>query len=80
MIVFQENVLSVDAATMIANIALVSNHIGAPRDGIVQIKGKNNSQGLVDMGIDKGIEEMANVKALFMLWWRSLCIRRWYFR
>ena len=64
MIVFQENVLSVDAATMIANIALVSNHIGAPRDGIVQIKGKNNSQGLVDMGIDKGIEEMANVKAL----------------
>lgn len=33
MIVFQENVLSVDAATMIANIALVSNHIGAPRDG-----------------------------------------------
>ena len=64
MIVFQENVLSVDAATMIGNIALVSNHIGAPRDGIVQIKGKNNSQGLVDMGIDKGIEEMANVKAL----------------
>ena len=64
MIVFQENVLSVDAATMIGNIALVSNHIGAPRNGIVQIKGKNNSQGLVDMGIDKGIEEMANVKAL----------------
>ena len=44
MIVFQQNVLSTEAAIMIGNIALLSGHIGSPRDGILQIKEKNNSQ------------------------------------
>ena len=64
MIVFQQNVLSVGAATMIADIALLSGHIGSPRDGIVMLKAKNNSQGLVDLGIKKGAEVMDGVKAL----------------
>ena len=64
MLVFQQNVVSVEAATMIANIALLSGHIGAPRDGILQIKAKNNSQGLIDMGIKAGAEAMDGVKAL----------------
>lgn len=64
MIVFQQNVVSVEVATMIANIALLSGHIGAPRDGILQIKAKNNSQGLIDMGIKAGAEAMEGVKAL----------------
>ena len=64
MVVFQQNVVSVEAATMIANIALLSGHIGAPRDGILQIKAKNNSQGLIDMGIKAGVEAMDGVKAL----------------
>lgn len=64
MIVFQQNVLSSDAATMIANIALLSGHIGSPRDGILQVKAKNNSQGLIDMGVKAGEEAMAGVKAL----------------
>ena len=64
MLVFQQNVVSVNVATMIANIALLSGHIGAPRDGILQIKAKNNSQGLVDMEIKAGVEAMKGVKAL----------------
>ena len=64
MLVFQQNVVSVEAAIMIANIALLSGHIGAPRDGILQIKAKNNSQGLIDMGVKDGVEAMDGVKAL----------------
>ncbi len=64
MLVYQQNVVSVDAATMISNIALLSGHIGSPRDGILQIKAKNNSQGLIDMGIKSGPESMDGVKAL----------------
>ncbi len=64
MIVFQQNVVSVDAATMIADIALLSNHIGSPRDGILVVKAKNNSQGLLDLGVKAGAEAMEGVKAL----------------
>ena len=64
MVVFQQNVVSVEIATMISNIALLSGHIGSPRDGILQIKAKNNSQGLIDMGIKAGVEAMDGVKAL----------------
>ena len=64
MIVYQQNNLTVDAATLIADIALVSGHIGTPRDGVLQVKAKNNSQGLVDMGITAGKEALEGVKAL----------------
>ena len=64
MIVFQQNVVSVDGATMIADIALLSNHIGSPRDGILVVKAKNNSQGLLDLGVKAGAEAMEGVKAL----------------
>ncbi len=66
MIVYQQNVVSVDAATLIADIAMLSGHIGAPRDGILQVKAKNNSQGLVDMGITAGKEALEGVKALIV--------------
>lgn len=64
MIVFQQNLATVEAATLLADIAVLSGHIGAPRDGILQVKAKNNSQGLVDMGIRAGKEAMKGVKAL----------------
>ena len=64
MIVFQQNVVSVETATILADIALLSGHIGSPRDGILQVKAKNNSQGLIDMGIKAGEEAMDGVKAL----------------
>ena len=66
MIVFQQNVLSVEAAEMIGMIALLSGHIGKPRDGILEVKPKNNSQGLVDMGISAGAEAMEGVKGLLI--------------
>ncbi len=64
MIVFQQNNLSKAAATLVADIALLSGHIGNPRDGILQVKPKNNSQGLIDMGIKNGACAMEGVKAL----------------
>ena len=64
MFVFQRNNVSVEAAKMIADIALLSGHIGGARDGILQILPKNNSQGLIDLGIKAGAEAMDGVKAL----------------
>ncbi|QEK11397.1 molybdopterin-dependent oxidoreductase [Crassaminicella thermophila] len=53
MIVFDQNNITPDAAKLIANIAVISGHIGKARSGIIQLKPNNNSQGLVDMGINK---------------------------
>ncbi|MEG0924178.1 MAG: FAD-dependent oxidoreductase [Anaerovoracaceae bacterium] len=64
MIVFQQNVVTECAAKLVADIALLSGHIGKPRDGILEVKAKNNSQGLIDMGIKAGAEAMAGVKGL----------------
>jgi formate dehydrogenase major subunit len=66
MIVFQQNLVTTEAATLIADIALLSGHIGTPRDGILQVKAKNNSQGIVDLGIKAGAEAMEGVKALLV--------------
>ncbi|MEW9121270.1 MAG: FAD-dependent oxidoreductase [Thermotaleaceae bacterium] len=60
MIVFDQSNLTADGARMIANIAVVSGHIGKARSGIIQLKMKNNSQGLVDMGIVHDAEAIAN--------------------
>lgn len=64
MIVFSQNMVTTDAATLIADIALLSGHIGTPRDGILQLKAKNNSQGLIDLGISDGPEVLKDAKAL----------------
>ena len=64
MIVFTQNVITTDAAALLADIAMISGHIGSPRDGILQVKAKNNSQGLIDMGITDGAEALEGVKAL----------------
>jgi len=66
MIVFAQNLVTTETASLIANIALLSEHIGSPRDGILQIKAKNNSQGLVDMGITAGASALDGVKALLV--------------
>lgn len=50
-IVFEQNAISTDAAKLISAIAIISNHIGRARNGIVQLKPNVNSQGLADMGI-----------------------------
>ncbi|MDO5491466.1 MAG: FAD-dependent oxidoreductase [Bacillota bacterium] len=66
MVLFNQNLISQDAAKLIADIAAVSGHIGSPRDGILQIKPKNNSQGLIDLGITDGAEALEGVKALLV--------------
>ena len=66
MIVYQQNLITVEAAELIGQIALLSGHIGSPRDGILLVKAKNNSQGLVDLGIKAGSESMEGVKALLV--------------
>ena len=66
MIVYQQNVLSVEAAALAAEIALLSGHIGTPRDGILAVRPKNTSQGLADMGIRAGAEALEGVKGLIV--------------
>ena len=66
MFVFQQNVVSEEAAALIADMALLSGHIGKPRDGILEVKAKNNSQGLADMGIHAGREALEGVKGLMI--------------
>jgi formate dehydrogenase major subunit len=66
MIVFQQNTLTPQAAALIANIAVLSGHIGSPRDGIVMLKPKNNSQGLSDQGVTATAEDIVGAKALLI--------------
>ncbi len=72
MIVFEQKSITPDAAALIANIAVVSGNIARARNGIIQLKQNNNSQGLTDMGVSllgedivKGIEDK-NIKALLV--------------
>lgn len=60
MIVFDQNYLSSEGAKLIANIAVVSGQLGKARRGIVQLKPKNNSQGLVDMGVNMPSTDIIN--------------------
>lgn len=62
MIVFDQNYVTSDAARLIADMAVASGQIGKARRGIIQLKPKNNSQGLADMGIDRPSEDL--VKAI----------------
>ncbi|MDY4574067.1 MAG: molybdopterin-dependent oxidoreductase, partial [Intestinibacter sp.] len=64
MVVFQQNMVTTDVASLIAEIAILSGHIGAPRNGIVQVKPMSNSQGLIDLGITAGAEALDGVKGL----------------
>ncbi|HCX64954.1 MAG TPA: molybdopterin oxidoreductase, partial [Eubacteriaceae bacterium] len=59
MIVFDQNTVSEEGAKIIAVIAAATGHIGKARDGIIQLKPKNNSQGLADMGIDQNNASVA---------------------
>ncbi|SKC83658.1 molybdopterin-dependent oxidoreductase [Maledivibacter halophilus] len=72
MLVFDQNGITADGAKMIANMAVISGHIGKARNGIIQLKANNNSQGLVDMGISKDSQEVIagikekNIKGLLV--------------
>ncbi len=67
MIVFQQNEVSTACAALLADLAVLSGHIGSPRNGILMVKGKNNSEGLTQLGITAGVEALDGVKALLVL-------------
>jgi formate dehydrogenase major subunit len=72
-IVFDENNITSESERLIASIAVVSGQIGKARRGIIQLKPKNNSQGLADLRIDKPNAEIKNmienntIKAMLIL-------------
>lgn len=51
MIIFDQDELSEEDAALVAALAVLSGHIGSPRNGIIQLRSNANAQGLVDMGI-----------------------------
>ncbi len=59
MIVFDQKGITPDASKLLANMSVLSGHIGKPRKGIIQLKQNNNSQGLKDMGVRKGYDELS---------------------
>ncbi|KXG77693.1 NADPH-Fe(3+) oxidoreductase subunit beta [Fervidicola ferrireducens] len=61
LVVFDHERMTKDAERLIASIAVVSGHIGRPRNGIIMLRGKNNAQGLVDMGVSVQAEEVVNL-------------------
>ena len=62
-IMFDDTMLSKDAAILLADAAVCAGHIGKARSGIIALKANNNSQGLVDMGIEgNGAELTEKVK------------------
>ncbi|MDR2157673.1 MAG: FAD-dependent oxidoreductase [Clostridiales Family XIII bacterium] len=66
MIVYQQNTVTPEAAILIGDIAVLSGHIGSPRDGILLLKPKNNSQGLIYQGVTATACDLANVRALLI--------------
>ncbi|MCJ7856466.1 FAD-dependent oxidoreductase [Lachnospiraceae bacterium NSJ-143] len=61
-----------EAAKAAADIAVLSGHIGSPRNGIIQIKSNVNSQGLADLGITpiclvRDKLESGEIKAMFII-------------
>ncbi len=59
MIVFDQRNVTADGTKLIANMAVISGHIGKARNGIIVLRPKNNSQGLIDMGIDTDPQEIS---------------------
>lgn len=50
-IVFSEKELCANATAEIVNLALITGKLGKTANGLIALKEKNNSQGLIDMGV-----------------------------
>ena len=55
-VVFDRGRVSKEAAQLLAMIAVMSGHIGSPRNGIMQIRPRANTQSLVDIGVKKDMD------------------------
>ena len=63
MIVFDQKAVTTEAAQMLANIAVLSGHIGKPRRGLLQLKPQNNSQAMPLMNISGDAAELNHLLA-----------------
>lgn len=66
MILFSQAELSYEAAADIANMAILSGHIGSPRNGIVMIQKAAGTQVLADLGLSQGAEAAKGAKGLII--------------
>lgn len=60
-IVIDEDTVSNEAIKLLADIAVVTGKVGAPHRGLMLIRSKSNTQGLLDMGITKTCDEMVDL-------------------
>ncbi|NLJ34321.1 MAG: FAD-dependent oxidoreductase [Firmicutes bacterium] len=51
LILYDEENLSSEAIALLLDLALMTGKMGTPRQGIIPLRPKNNSQGLLDMGV-----------------------------
>lgn len=56
-LIYDKETVTVEGERLIAAMAVLSGHIGSPRDGIIQLKKNVNSQGIVDLGLGIDAEE-----------------------
>jgi formate dehydrogenase major subunit len=67
MIIYQQNNVSPQCAQLLAQIALLSGHLGAAREGLVCLAAKNNSVGLQLQGVTASAASLpAGVKGLLV--------------
>ena len=66
MMLFALEELSSAAATEIANIAVISGHIGSPRSGIYMLRQLGGSQPIADLGIVNDAKAAKDVKAIMI--------------
>jgi formate dehydrogenase major subunit len=55
-IIFSEKHVSSDTSKELFNLALITGKLGKTSSGIISLKEKNNSQGLIDMGISPALD------------------------
>lgn len=63
MLVIDEDSITSEGIRLIAAMALITGKIGKPYRGIVLLRSKSNTQGLIDMGIDMPGREILNMIA-----------------
>lgn len=69
-LVYNKECMSLAEQTLLADMAILSTHIGLPRSGILQLKENVNSQGIADMGLgfdrsrELGMIESGVIKAM----------------
>ncbi len=51
MIIFDQSEVDLRSQALIAAIAVLTGHIGSPRNGIIELKSNANAQGLADLGV-----------------------------